>query len=88
MKVAFPVAPEPEPEVAEAARQLVAGPVDFVKGVVARDGLPPADRPEVSFAGRRKSTISPWASRPIWSTCRVTALPRLRLRWWPSGRRC
>ena len=52
MKVAFPLAPEPEAEVAEAARQLFAGPVDFVKGVVAMDGLPPADRAEVCFAGR------------------------------------
>ena len=52
MKVAFPLAPEPEADVAEAARQLFAGPVDFVKGVVAMDGLPPADRPEVCFAGR------------------------------------
>ena len=52
MKVAFPLAPEPDPERAEAARQLFAGPVDFVKGVVAMDGLPPADRPEVCFAGR------------------------------------
>ena len=52
MKVSFPVAPEPEADVAEAARQLFAGPVDFVKGVVAMDGLPPADRPEVCFAGR------------------------------------
>ena len=52
MKVAFPLAPEPEAETAEAARQLFAGPVDFVKGVVAMDGLPPADRPEVCFAGR------------------------------------
>lgn len=52
MKVAFPIAPEPEPEVAEAARKLFAGPVDFLKGVVAMDGLPPADRPEVCFAGR------------------------------------
>lgn len=52
MKVAFPVAPEPDPEVAEAARKLFAGPVDFLKGVVAMDGLPPADRPEVCFAGR------------------------------------
>ena len=52
MKVAFPHAPEPEAETAEAARQLFAGPVDFVKGVVAMDGLPPADRPEVCFAGR------------------------------------
>ncbi|MEM6679951.1 MAG: ribosome biogenesis GTP-binding protein YihA/YsxC [Pseudomonadota bacterium] len=28
------------------------GPVDFVKGVVALDGLPAPDRPEVCFAGR------------------------------------
>ena len=52
MKVHFPLAPEPEPEAAEAARLLFAGPVDFVKGAVAMDGLPPADRPEVCFAGR------------------------------------
>ena len=52
MKVAFPVAPEPDAEAAEAARLLFAGPVDFVKGVVGMDGLPPADRPEVCFAGR------------------------------------
>jgi GTP-binding protein len=31
---------------------MFAGPVDFVKGVVAMDGLPPADRLEVCFAGR------------------------------------
>ena len=52
MKVAFPEAPEPSDETAEAGRLLFAGPVDFVKGVVAMDGLPPADRPEVCFAGR------------------------------------
>ena len=52
MKVAFPPAPEPDAETAEAGRLLFAGPVDFVKGVVAMDGLPPADRPEVCFAGR------------------------------------
>ncbi|NHF73807.1 ribosome biogenesis GTP-binding protein YihA/YsxC [Paracoccus xiamenensis] len=52
MKVAFPIAPEPDAETGEAARQLFAGPVDFVKGVVAMDGLPAADRPEVCFAGR------------------------------------
>src|SRR5690606_35718772 len=52
MKVAFPVAPEPDAEAAEAARKLFAGPVDFLKGVVAMDGLPPADRPEICFAGR------------------------------------
>ncbi|SDE86501.1 GTP-binding protein [Paracoccus isoporae] len=52
MKVAFPLAGEPEPQAAEAARLLFAGPVDFIKGVVAMDGLPPADRPEICFAGR------------------------------------
>lgn len=52
MKVSFPPAPEPDLEAAEAGRLLFAGPVDFVKGVVAMDGLPPADRPEVCFAGR------------------------------------
>ena len=52
MKVAFPAAPEPEADAAEAARLLFAGPVDFVKGVVAMDGMPAADRPEVCFAGR------------------------------------
>ena len=52
MKVAFPCAPEPDADQAEAARLLFAGPVDFVKGVVAMDGLPAADRPEVCFAGR------------------------------------
>lgn len=36
----------------DAARKLFAGPCAFVKGVVALDGLPPADRPEVCFAGR------------------------------------
>ncbi|MDO5371666.1 ribosome biogenesis GTP-binding protein YihA/YsxC [Paracoccus sp. (in: a-proteobacteria)] len=52
MRVSFPPAPEPEADAAEAGRLLFAGPVDFVKGVVAMDGLPPADRPEVCFAGR------------------------------------
>ena len=52
MKVAFPVAPEPDADSAEAARLLFAGPVNFLKGVVAMDCLPPAYRPEVCFAGR------------------------------------
>ena len=52
MKVAFPETPAPSADQAEAARLLFAGPVDFVKGVVAMDGLPPADRPEICFAGR------------------------------------
>jgi len=36
----------------EAGRKLFAGGADFLKGVVAMSGLPPADRPEVCFAGR------------------------------------
>jgi len=36
----------------EAARKLFAGPVDFVKGVVALKHLSDADRPEIAFAGR------------------------------------
>lgn len=52
MKVSFPLAPEPQEDVAEDARLLFAGRVEFLKGVVAMDGLPPADRPEVCFAGR------------------------------------
>ena len=56
----FPVAEPPAPKDAEAGRKLFAGPVDFVKGVVAMDGLPDGDRPEVCFAGRSnvgKSTL-------------------------------
>ncbi len=52
MKQVFSVAPAPDPEAAERGRRLFAGPCDFVKGVVALDGLPPADRLEVAFAGR------------------------------------
>lgn len=52
MQVAFTEAPAPDPEAAEAGRRLFAGPVEFLKGVVAMDGLPPADRTEVCFAGR------------------------------------
>lgn len=56
----FPVADSPEAEELETGRKLFAGPVEFLKGVVAMDGLPPADRPEVCFAGRSnvgKSTL-------------------------------
>lgn len=48
----FTLAPEPEEFARERGRLLFAGPVDFVKGVVAMSGLPPADRVEVCFAGR------------------------------------
>jgi GTP-binding protein len=56
----FPLAPEPAPVEAEAGRKLFAGGAEFLKGVVAMDGLPPADRPEICFAGRSnvgKSTL-------------------------------
>ena len=36
----------------EAARKFFAGGAEFLKGVVAMDGMPPADRLEVCFAGR------------------------------------
>ena len=52
MSMAFTLAPEPEDEAREAGRLLFAGPIEFVKGVVAMSGLPPADRLEVCFAGR------------------------------------
>ena len=52
MILPFPIA-EPESEAAaELGRKLFSGPVDFLKGVVAMDGLPDADRVEVCFAGR------------------------------------
>jgi GTP-binding protein len=56
----FPLAPEPDDITAEFGRKLFAGGAEFLKGVVAMDGLPPADRPEVCFAGRSnvgKSTL-------------------------------
>ena len=52
MQLPFPLAEEPDPSVIEAARKLFAGEVDFRKGVVAMNGLPPDDRAEVCFAGR------------------------------------
>jgi GTP-binding protein len=52
MSLPFPLTPDPDPEAEETGRKLFAGPVDFLKGVVALDGLPPADRIEVCFAGR------------------------------------
>jgi GTP-binding protein len=52
MKQVFTLAPEPDPAAAEPGRRLFAGEVDFLKGVTTMDALPPADRPEVAFAGR------------------------------------
>ena len=52
MILPFPEAEAPDRDALEAGRMLFAGPVDFLKGVVAMDGLPAADRAEVCFAGR------------------------------------
>lgn len=60
MQMPFPLAEEPDHDAAEKGRLLFAGETTFVKGVVAMDGLPPADRMEVCFAGRSnvgKSTL-------------------------------
>ena len=48
----FPFAQEPTAEERETGRLMFAGPIDFLKGAVAMDGLPPPDRLEVCFAGR------------------------------------
>ena len=52
MELQFPLAKEPDDFTREAGRKLFAFPVEFLKGVVAMSGLPPADRIEVCFAGR------------------------------------
>lgn len=52
MKLSFPLVDAPSDQDAEDARRLMTGQVEFLKGVVAMDGLPPADRIEVCFAGR------------------------------------
>ncbi|EEB84972.1 ribosome biogenesis GTP-binding protein YihA/YsxC [Roseobacter sp. GAI101] len=60
MQIQFKIADEPDAFTAEKGRLLFAGETQFVKGVVAMDGLPPADRMEVCFAGRSnvgKSTL-------------------------------
>jgi GTP-binding protein len=56
----FPLAEWPDDAACEAGRLLFARGADFLKGVVAMDGLPPADRIEICFAGRSnvgKSTL-------------------------------
>ena len=52
MNLPFPIAEIGDYAEAELGRKLFSGPVDFLKGVVAMDGLPEADRVEVCFAGR------------------------------------
>ena len=52
MEMRFPEVETPDDASLEKGRLLFAGDTDFVKGVVAMDGLPPADRVEICFAGR------------------------------------
>ncbi|WP_371154704.1 ribosome biogenesis GTP-binding protein YihA/YsxC [Jannaschia sp. 2305UL9-9] len=56
----FPVSDAPDPQSEERGRKLFATGGEFLKGVVAMNGMPPADRIEVCFAGRSnvgKSTL-------------------------------
>ena len=60
MSIDFPLAQTPEPFALEKGRKLFAGNTDFLKGVVAMDGVPAPDRIEICFAGRSnvgKSTL-------------------------------
>jgi len=59
MTLPFPLA-EPDGQALDAGKALFAKGSDFLKGVVAMDGMPPDDRVEVCFAGRSnvgKSTL-------------------------------
>ncbi|MEJ6610711.1 MAG: ribosome biogenesis GTP-binding protein YihA/YsxC [Paracoccaceae bacterium] len=51
-QLAFPETEVPDAHTTEQGRMLFAGGTDFLKGVVAMSGLPPADRLEICFAGR------------------------------------
>ena len=60
MELRFPEVETPDEASLEKGRLLFAGETTFLKGVVAMNGLPPADRTEVCFAGRSnvgKSTL-------------------------------
>ena len=52
MQMQFTLAETPDEFSTEKGRKMFAGQSEFVKGVVAMSGLPPADRMEVCFAGR------------------------------------
>jgi len=60
MQLQFPEVEAPDEASLERGRKLFAGETEFLKGVVAMDGLPAPDRVEVCFAGRSnvgKSTL-------------------------------
>lgn len=52
MELRFPEVETPDAHALEKGRLLFAGETEFLKGVVAMDGLPAPDRVEVCFAGR------------------------------------
>ena len=52
MELRFPEVETPDDAALEKGRLLFAGETEFLKGGVAMDGLPPADRVEGCFAGR------------------------------------
>lgn len=52
MTLPFPIAETPDDASLEAGRKLFAGQTEFLKGVVAMNGLPAPDRVEICFAGR------------------------------------
>lgn len=52
MELRFPEVETPDQHALEKGRLLFAGETEFLKGVVAMDGLPAPDRVEVCFAGR------------------------------------
>ncbi len=52
MQLPFPEVETPDDALMEKGRLLFAGETEFVKGVVAMDGLPDPDRMEICFAGR------------------------------------
>lgn len=52
MTQAFPIVETPDAEAIEKGRMLFATGTEFLKGVVAMEGMPPGDLLEVCFAGR------------------------------------
>jgi len=52
MQLPFPIVEAPDDLIREQGRKMFAGETEFLKGVVAMNGLPDPDRPEVCFAGR------------------------------------
>ena len=78
----FPLADPPDDAACEAGRLLFARGAEFLKGVVAMDGLPPADRSEVCFAGRsnvgKSSLINALTGRK--ALARTSSTPAARKR--------